>query len=109
MKELVEFVVKYLVDYPDEVVVNEVGGGHSVVLEIKVNPDDIRKIIGKQGRNIDAIRSVLQSVAAKHGKRAILEIIEPANRVRPVRDASNAVERATPVADRTPAYDAKMD
>ena len=82
MKAFIEYVVKELVDHPDEVNVREVDGERVVVFEVRLNPTDIGKVIGKQGRTITAIRTLLTSAAAKHGKRAMLEIIEPEGRAR---------------------------
>jgi hypothetical protein len=88
MKAFIETVVKQLVDYPDDVEVSEVAGVQTLVFELKLNPDDIRKVIGKQGRTIMAIRTLLESVGAKRGKRAIFEIIEPPGHVHLKRDDS---------------------
>ena len=76
MKEFVEYVVKALVDFPDEVSVREVDGERTVVFELRLNKTDIGKVIGKNGRTISALRSLLTSAAAKHGRRAVLEIVE---------------------------------
>ena len=78
MKEFVEFVVKALVDHPEQVDVREVDGERTVVFELRLAQSDIGKVIGKSGRTITAIRSLLTSAAAKIGRRAMLEIIEPA-------------------------------
>jgi predicted RNA-binding protein YlqC (UPF0109 family) len=75
MKELVEFMAKSLVDNPDAVVVNEVDGEQSMILELKVAPEDMGKIIGKQGRIAKAIRTVIKAAAVKQNKRVIVEII----------------------------------
>lgn len=75
MKELVEFMAKSLVDNPDAVVVNEVDGEQSVILELKVAPEDMGKIIGKQGRIAKAIRTVVKAAAVKQNKRVVIEII----------------------------------
>ena len=75
-KELVEFVVKSLVDNPDEVFVNKVEGEKSTILELHVAQDDVRKVIGKQGRIAKAIRTILSASATKDGKRAVLEILD---------------------------------
>ena len=85
MKAFVEYVVKTLVDYPDQVTISEAGSTQLVVFELRVNPTDMGKIIGKQGRNIMAIRTLLSSVGAKHGQRVMLEMIEPEGSVRPPR------------------------
>ena len=77
MKALVESLVKALVEFPEQVDIREVGGGSVVVFEIRVHPDDIRKVIGKQGHTIMSLRSLMSSIAMKNGKRLMLEIIEP--------------------------------
>ncbi|AWK53065.1 MAG TPA: KH domain-containing protein [Clostridium sp.] len=75
MKELVEFMAKSLVDNPDAVTVNEVNGEQSIILKLTVAPEDMGKIIGKQGRIAKAIRTVIKAVAVKQNKRVIVEII----------------------------------
>ncbi len=80
MKVFVEYVIKALVDHPEEVDVREVDGERVVVFELRLNQTDIGKVIGKSGRTITAIRTLLISAAAKQGKRAMLEIIEPGGR-----------------------------
>ena len=77
MKAFVEYVVKALVDYPDQVDIREVEGARVVIFELRLNPADMGKVIGKSGRTITAIRTLLTSAAAKNGKRAMIEIIEP--------------------------------
>lgn len=76
MKELVEHIVKGLVDHPDDVNVVEVGGGASTILELTVAGSDMGRVIGKGGRVINSIRTLLQVLAAKQGKRVTLELIE---------------------------------
>ena len=76
MKELVIEIVKALVDQPDEVTVTEVEGGHTVVLELRVAKSDMGKVIGKRGRNAQAIRTILSAASGKVRKRYILEIVE---------------------------------
>jgi predicted RNA-binding protein YlqC (UPF0109 family) len=75
MKELVEIIAKSLVDNPDMVQVNEVAGEQSIILELKVAPDDMGKVIGKQGRIAKAIRTVVKAAAIKENKRVVVEII----------------------------------
>lgn len=75
-KELVEFIVRNLVDNPDEVSVTMVEGEKSTILELRVAPDDIGKVIGKQGRIAKAIRTILSASATKDGKRSVLEILD---------------------------------
>ncbi len=76
MRELVEHLVKALVDEPERVEVNEIAGEKSVIIEVKVAPDDMGKVIGKQGRIVRAIRTVAKAAAAKEGKRVEVEIIQ---------------------------------
>lgn len=75
MKELVEIIAKSLVDNPDMVTVNEVAGQQSTILELKVAPEDMGKVIGKQGRIAKAIRTVVKAAAIKENKRVVVEII----------------------------------
>lgn len=75
MKELVLYLAKSLVDHPEEVQVNEIEGDRSIILELQVAPDDMGKIIGKQGRIAKAIRTVVKAAAAKEGKRVVVEIL----------------------------------
>jgi len=76
MKELVEYIAKALVDNPEEVVVSEVSGDQTSVLELKVAKDDLGKVIGKQGRSARAMRTILSAASTKLKKRTVLEIIE---------------------------------
>lgn len=76
MGELVEIIAKALVDNPEEVRVNEIEGTQSVIIELKVAPDDMGKIIGKQGRIAKAIRTVVKAAAIKENKRVVVEIIQ---------------------------------
>jgi uncharacterized protein len=75
MKELVEIIAKALVDNPDMVVVKEVAGEQSIILELKVASEDMGKVIGKQGRIAKAIRTVVKAAAIKENKRVVVEII----------------------------------
>ena len=74
MKELVEVIAKALVDNPEEVVVTESMKGEDTLIELKVSPADMGKVIGKQGRIAKAIRSVVKAAAAKEDKKVIVEI-----------------------------------
>ena len=76
MKELVEFVVKSIVDQPDEVHAVEVQSGASTVVELTVAQPDMGRVIGKGGRIINSIRRLVQVAAARQGKRVSLELIE---------------------------------
>ncbi|MCB5234752.1 MAG: KH domain-containing protein [Candidatus Cloacimonetes bacterium] len=76
MKDLIEFVVKALVDDPAMVSIEENDNGNDIVYELRVAKGDIGKVIGKRGRTVGAIRVILNAVSTKQGKRAELEIIE---------------------------------
>jgi uncharacterized protein len=76
MKAFIEYVVKALVDFPDQVDIREVAGDRMVVYELRLNKSDIGKVIGKQGRTIQSLRTLVNSASAKQGKRAVVEIIE---------------------------------
>jgi predicted RNA-binding protein YlqC (UPF0109 family) len=76
IKDLISDIAKALVDQPGQVSVTEVEGGHTVVLELRVAKSDMGKVIGKHGRNADAIRNILSAAAGKARKRYILEIVE---------------------------------
>jgi len=75
-KDLVEYIVKYLVDDPSAVNVAVVEGEKSTILELRVAASDIGKVIGKHGRIAKAIRTVLQAATAKGGKHTVLEILD---------------------------------
>lgn len=75
MKELVEYIAKSLVDDPSQVQVTEIEGATSVILELRVAPEDMGRVIGKNGRVANAIRTLLRVLAAKQGKRVTLEIV----------------------------------
>ncbi|WP_077849662.1 KH domain-containing protein [Clostridium puniceum] len=75
MKELVEYMAKSLVENPAAVIVKEVEEEQSIILKLTVAPEDMGKIIGKQGRIAKAIRTVIKAVAVKQNKRVIVEII----------------------------------
>lgn len=76
MKDLVNFIAQAIVDHPQEVEVNEVEGEKSIIIELKVNDEDMGKIIGKQGRIANAIRTVVKAAATRDGKRVIVEIMQ---------------------------------
>lgn len=76
MKQLIEDIAKALVDIPDEVSINEVEGEQTTVLELKVAPSDLGKVIGKQGRTARSIRTILGAAGMKLNRRFTLEIIE---------------------------------
>lgn len=75
MKELVEYIVKALVDKPDEVNISKTQGESLTILEISVSQDDVGKVIGREGRIANAIRTVAKAAAAKQQKRVTVEIL----------------------------------
>lgn len=76
MKELIKYIAQSLVDNPDKVEVAEVIGEQTSVIELRVAKEDLGKVIGKQGRTAQAIRTILSATSAKVRKRAVLEILE---------------------------------
>ncbi|MDA3792506.1 MAG: KH domain-containing protein [Elusimicrobia bacterium] len=80
MKDLVIEIVKNLVDNPDEVKAQAVEGEQTTVIEIEANPADIGKIIGKRGRTIKSIRTIVNAAAVRQGKRITVDIVEPEDR-----------------------------
>ena len=76
MKEIIFTLAKALVDRPDLVSVNEIGGLNTMILELSVAKQDIGKIIGKQGRTISAMRTILNAVSAKDKRRTLLELMD---------------------------------
>ncbi len=76
MKDLIAYIAKALVDKPEEVVVTEIEGQQTSVIELKVAKQDLGKVIGKQGRTARAMRTILSGASAKIKKRSVLEIIE---------------------------------
>ncbi|MFY9178090.1 MAG: KH domain-containing protein [Caldicoprobacterales bacterium] len=75
MGELVKFIAQSLVDNPEQVDVKEIQGEQTVIIELRVAPEDMGKVIGKQGRIAKAIRTVVKAAATKEKKRAVVEII----------------------------------
>ena len=76
LKELIETMARALVDNPEGVKVYEIESGMTSIIELRVAKPDLGKVIGKQGRNVDAMRTILSATSTKIRKRAILEIIE---------------------------------
>jgi predicted RNA-binding protein YlqC (UPF0109 family) len=76
MKQLVERIARALVDEPEEVFVSQVDGEQTTVLELRVDPDDLGKVIGRQGRTARAMRALMSCAGEKLGKRFVLEILE---------------------------------
>lgn len=76
MKDLVEYIAKALVDEVERIEISEIAGNQTNIIELKVAKTDIGKVIGRQGRTADAIRTILNCAAAKLSKRYILQIID---------------------------------
>lgn len=76
MKDLLVYIVKGLVDNPDAVEVHEIENGNTVTLELSVASDDMGRVIGRRGRVINAVRSLVQVKAARLGKRVDVELLE---------------------------------
>jgi hypothetical protein len=76
MKDLLQHMVKELVDHPDDVQIEEMTGDKVTTLELRVAPDDLGKVIGRRGRTAGAMRLILSAAATKQRKRAVLEILD---------------------------------
>jgi predicted RNA-binding protein YlqC (UPF0109 family) len=76
MKSAVEKIVKSLVDKPDEVSITEDSNGKNVTIKVQVAEGDMGKLIGREGRTVKAIRSLLYAASQKHGKRFVLDVVE---------------------------------
>lgn len=76
MKDLVEIIAKSLVDNPNEVHVNEIQGEQDLILELRVAPEDMGKVIGKQGKVAKAIRTVVKAAALNENRKVVVEIID---------------------------------
>jgi predicted RNA-binding protein YlqC (UPF0109 family) len=76
MKDFIEYIVKSLVEHPDQVEVSEIPGTRTTVYELRVGQGDLGKVIGKNGQTAKSIRTILTAVSARQGKRAVLEILE---------------------------------
>jgi predicted RNA-binding protein YlqC (UPF0109 family) len=76
LKELIHAIAVELVDHPDQVEVTEVASEHSSVIELRVAKDDIGKVIGKEGRTAQSMRTILTAVSTKLGRRAHLDIVD---------------------------------
>ncbi len=76
MKAILESIAKSLVDAPNEVQITEIDGEKTVIFELRCNAKDIGKIIGKSGKTVGAMRTLLNSIAAKQGRKAMLEVVD---------------------------------
>ena len=76
MKEMLETIAKFLVEDPSSVVVNEIEGEQTIILELRVAPEDMGKVIGRQGRIAKEIRTIIKSVAPRTGEKVTVEIMD---------------------------------
>jgi uncharacterized protein len=76
MKEFLEFIIRQLVEFPDELMLTEIPSGKMTVFRLQLRKSDVGRVIGRNGQTIHAIRALLASSAARHGQRATLEILE---------------------------------
>ncbi|MFC1502667.1 KH domain-containing protein [bacterium] len=76
MKEFIEYLIKHIVEKPDEIHINEIAGERTVVFELRVGDGDMGKVIGRHGQTAGSLRTLLTAAAAKQGKRFVLEILD---------------------------------
>jgi predicted RNA-binding protein YlqC (UPF0109 family) len=76
MKDILETIVKSLVDAPNEVRITEINGDKTIIYELRCNAKDVGKIIGKSGKTVGAMRTLLNSIAARQGRKAMLEVVD---------------------------------
>lgn len=76
MREFIENILKAMANYPDDVVISELYGQQTVIFELRCNSDDMGRIIGRSGKTIGAIRTLLGVLAAKQRRKSLLEIVE---------------------------------
>ena len=76
MTELIQYILKHLVDRPQDVRLAAIDGEKSMIFELRCHPNDIGKVIGKNGKTIGSIRTLLSTVAARQGRRATIEVVE---------------------------------
>ena len=76
MQEFLDFVLRHLIEYPDELILTKLEASKKIIFRIRLRQSDIGKIVGKHGQTLAAIRNLLSAAAARHGEKAVLEIIE---------------------------------
>jgi predicted RNA-binding protein YlqC (UPF0109 family) len=76
MREFLEFIIRQLVEYPDEMMLTEIPSGKTTFFRLQLRRSDVGRVIGRNGQTIHAIRALLASSAARHGQRATLEVVE---------------------------------
>ncbi len=76
MQDLVQYITRLLVDHPDELKITSVNGEKTAMFELRCHAEDVGKIIGRSGKTVGALRTLLTTMAAKQGRRAVLEVVE---------------------------------
>jgi predicted RNA-binding protein YlqC (UPF0109 family) len=76
MREFLEFVIRQLIEFPDDMVLTEIPNGRTTVFKLQLRHGDVGRVIGRGGQTIQSIRALLASSAARHGQRAVFEIVE---------------------------------
>ena len=76
MREFLEFVIRQLIEFPDDMVLTEIPSGRTTIFKLQLRRGDVGRVIGRGGQTIQAIRALVASSAARHGERAMLEIVE---------------------------------
>jgi predicted RNA-binding protein YlqC (UPF0109 family) len=76
VKQFLEFIIRQLVEFPDEMMLSEIPSGKTTIFRVQLRQTDVGRVIGRNGQTIQAIRALLASSAARHGQRATLEIVE---------------------------------
>jgi len=76
MREFLEFIIRELIEFPDDMVLTEIPSGRTITFKLQLRRGDVGRVIGRSGQTIHAIRALLASSAARHGQRALLEIVE---------------------------------
>jgi predicted RNA-binding protein YlqC (UPF0109 family) len=83
VEEFVEFVIRRLIEFPDEMVLTKIESPRKVVFQIQLRQSDIGFVIGKQGHTIEAIRNLLNAAASRHGQKVVLQILEEKGGIAP--------------------------
>ena len=76
MREFLEFIIRELIEFPDDMVLTEIPNGRMITFKLQLRRGDVGRVIGRSGQTIHAIRALLASSAARHGQRAVLDIVE---------------------------------
>ncbi len=76
MRQFLEFILRHLLEFPEEVMISEIPEGRTTVFRLRMRQTDVGRIIGRNGQTIRSLRALLSSAAARHGERAVLDIVE---------------------------------